>query len=309
MIRNFIYLDDPKMYSLSSQVFKGVTEYILNENANSCENTEEQKGPITSGRVLADVIKTSNKDIEKRFLHDYSYSLFEENLIENKKVLTINTGDSIDRDLITNKFSFVRIKSVSTLTDVKKITDFFENFNELGKAVTYASFHEKFQELETELNEFKETKSKKEFNTLSQEFKKRTNIASLAKEAGFYQNPEFLKSLVLLIKYGFSDQFQIQQSCDDLLFTSSLKREFLRESEEMLINKYSSKTEKEFVILGLVTQTFANDNEGLKSLEGDDNLKTALMEIVDGLSEVEVAISGIQGNEIIIDPIAVYTEL
>lgn len=30
MIKNFIYLDEEKLYSLSSQIFEGVTEYVLN---------------------------------------------------------------------------------------------------------------------------------------------------------------------------------------------------------------------------------------------------------------------------------------
>jgi len=38
MIKNFIYLDEEKMYSLSSQLFEGVTEYVLHES--SIENDE-----------------------------------------------------------------------------------------------------------------------------------------------------------------------------------------------------------------------------------------------------------------------------
>lgn len=31
-IKSFIYLDEDKMYSISSQLFEGMTQYILQEN-------------------------------------------------------------------------------------------------------------------------------------------------------------------------------------------------------------------------------------------------------------------------------------
>lgn len=37
LIKNIVYLDVDKMYSMSSQVFEGVTEYILNEKVSGSE--------------------------------------------------------------------------------------------------------------------------------------------------------------------------------------------------------------------------------------------------------------------------------
>lgn len=34
-IKSFIYLDEDKMYSISSQLFEGMTQYILQENVES----------------------------------------------------------------------------------------------------------------------------------------------------------------------------------------------------------------------------------------------------------------------------------
>jgi hypothetical protein len=45
MIRNLIYLDEPKMYSLSSQIFEGMTDHVLKRGGESKEETESQKGP------------------------------------------------------------------------------------------------------------------------------------------------------------------------------------------------------------------------------------------------------------------------
>jgi len=40
-IKSFIYLDNDKMYSISSQLFEGLTEYILRDNKNT--STEDDQ--------------------------------------------------------------------------------------------------------------------------------------------------------------------------------------------------------------------------------------------------------------------------
>ena len=115
-----------------------------------------------------------------------------------------------------------------------------------------------------------------------------------------------------LIKYGFSDQFEIQQSSGEFIFSSCLKKEFLREHEELLVKKYSRKTEKEVVVFGIISQTFSSEklesNLDLKS-NTDPNMKAGLINLVNAVTDIEHSISGKQENEIVIDPIAAYFEL
>ncbi|WP_454047425.1 DUF6414 family protein [Chryseobacterium sp. Marseille-Q8038] len=66
-IRSFIYLDNYKMYSISSQIFEGLTEYILKSENTNTKEKEEQKGPFFSGRVLADIIEKDTNYTEKNF--------------------------------------------------------------------------------------------------------------------------------------------------------------------------------------------------------------------------------------------------
>ena len=56
-IKSFIYLDEYKMYSISSQIFKGITEYSIDHHESTTENVETQKGPVVSGRIMADILK------------------------------------------------------------------------------------------------------------------------------------------------------------------------------------------------------------------------------------------------------------
>ncbi len=68
-MKSFIYLDRFKMYSLSSQLMEGVTDYILEETRGSAVDETTQKGPVASGRIIAEIIEVKNR--KKR---TYGYS-------------------------------------------------------------------------------------------------------------------------------------------------------------------------------------------------------------------------------------------
>lgn len=312
MIKSFIYLDEQKMYSLSSQIFEGITEYVVNENSSEKENAESQKGPVASGRVLADIIKSSSKATEKKFLHDYSYSVFEKYLIDQNRVLSVTSPTLEMQTLQTsiNDYSFIKVKLQAVFNDVEKITELFTHFNTIGEALAHMGAFEKINKIRLELEELKLQADNKHYKSqLDNEYKRLTNLSVLAKQSGLYQDPKFLSNLALLIKYGFSDQFEIQQNGSEVLFTSCLKRECLRENEDLLVKKYSRKTEKEIVVFGLISQAFSGSKPEMNDKKDYPNMKAALMNLVDHLTNMEGSISGKQDNEVVIDPIAVYVEV
>ena len=85
-IKNLIYLDEYKMYSISSQLFGGLTEHVINVEHSADEKDERQSGPFGSGRMLANILKSGSSVEERRFLHDFSYTLFETALYGEGKV-------------------------------------------------------------------------------------------------------------------------------------------------------------------------------------------------------------------------------
>lgn len=312
MIKSFIYLDEEKMYSLSSQIFEGITEYVLSESVSENQESETQKGPIGSGKVLGDVIISSSKSAEKKFFHDYSFTLFENHLLETERLLDLTSPTLTIDDLkasITD-FSFIKVKAKASFIDVNKISELFSEFNTIGEALAHMGAYQRIQELDAQLRDLKsQTNDRNQKSKLQEEHKKLTNLKTLAKEGGLYQDPKFLENLGLLIKYGFSDQFEISQSKGDVLFTSCLKRDFLRENEDLLVKKYSRKTEKEIVVLGMISQAFSRDEIEPEDRDDYSNMKEALLNFVDHLSNVEFSISGKNKNEVVIDPIAAYFEV
>lgn len=307
MIKHFIYLDQQKMYSLSSQIFEGITEFIVNEDNNSLDKKEEQKGPVGSGKILADVINTSTKSIEKRFLHDYSYTVFENHLVENNKIISLSIED-YDSSKI-NDYSFIKIKAKAKFNDVNKINELFRDFNKIGESLAHMGLSEEIERKEVEL---KVESNPKKIEQLIKEIDligNPKNLKKLARLNNLQRSQNFLDNLSVLTQYGFSDQFEIEQNLDNLTFSTFLKRECLREKEDTLIKKFSRITEKEIVVVGIITQGTSSQEPLIEDKDNLVNLKALLSNFIDHLANIEYSISGKSENEIIIDPIAVYVEL
>ncbi|MGP4970886.1 DUF6414 family protein [Psychrobacter aquimaris] len=309
MIKNIIYLDEDKMYSLSSQLFEGVTEYVLNEKNLEKSESEQQKGSMNSGRIVGDILKNSERNTEKKFLNDYSYTLFEQKLIEEDKVIiTSNTSNDFEKSL--GRKSFIKIKAKVTFNDINSIIHTFSVFNELGKALTYVTTFEDIESLESEIVEAKKIKNdKSRVSELEAELKKLKNIDKLAIESGLKYDNKFLQNLNFLLEYGLKDQFEVEMKLPNRIVSANLNRDFLRGSEDLLIRKYSRETEVEFTLFGIVTQ-YEKEQLEIPDEEKDyENMKDAMMHIVAHMTNLESAFTGRRSNEIIIDPIAMYTEL
>ena len=312
MIRSIIYLDEPKLLSLSSQVLEGLTEYLLTEKTSSKEQQEKQKGPIASGRELADAIRSTETSVERRVLHDHAFSMFERKLTDNQVLLDVPTGNeqavtisSIDAS------SFIRVQGPAKFIDAAKLSALLKVFNSLGESITYVTKNEEMKALSKALDDLKAvTKDKVKLAQITKQQKEATDPGLLAQAAGLYQDPKFLEHLRILTTFGFSDQLEIQQKIDGILYTACLKRECLREAEDLVIRKYSRKTEKSLVVLGLVTQTASDGPVDLGASDSKpENMKEALINMIDHIAMMEASLSGKSNKEVIIDPIAVYVSL
>ncbi len=311
-IKSFLYLDEYKMYSISSQIFEGITEYLIDYQGTAKEEEQRQSGPFGSGRVMADILKSESMTEERKYLHDYSYTLFEDFLNGENKVLEISTHNlTVDVDKI-NDFGFVKVKANVIFNDMDIIKSTMEDFNKFGEALAYVSNFEDInavtQELETAA---KATKDRNKRARIKQN-QKRIDATALAKSQGLYQDPSFLKNLAFILNYGFEDRFEVQMPIGGHTFSADLKREHLREKEHLLVRKYSRFSEKDFVLFGTIAQSSArvNDDEDADISNSEpQNMKAALMQIVQALSNIETSFTGKMRNEIIIDPIALYREI
>lgn len=313
MIRNFIYLDTDKLNSLSSQIFEGVTEYVINESLSEDHQNESQKGPIGSGKIVGDILRTSDKRSEKRFLIDHSYVLFEDKLIEDDRVQLVERDSHIDSSQISKK-RFVKIRARAVFNDMKSIIYTIDNFNEIGTALTLmtqeATLAVARKEIEVQLEATTDRNNK---SKLERQLAQLSDAKSLAKKSGLFQDTNFLKSMSSVLSYGFKDQLEIRLKRNASVFAANLKRDCLREDEGLIIRKYSRITSAEFVLFGIITQCpeyeSTEDEPHIGAESADQNIKQAVLDMINGLTGVEATFTGRLSNEYIVDPIAVYTEL
>ena len=167
---------------------------------------------------------------------------------------------------------------------------------------------------------YQPSKTKKKAK-LKQQAKQKLNIKKLARDSNLNLDKDYIKYLSYLIDYGYRDHFEIQvplkkiaDSEETVIFSAVLKRDLLKENEDILIKKFSRKSEKTITLFGIVTQhgkdaSGSSENDNLSLNSGTENIKAAIQELLSKFTDMEDTFIGRLNNEIIIDPIAVYLEL
>lgn len=328
-MKAFIYLDEYKMYSLSSQLFEGLTEYIVDTQSKAFSEEESQKGKLGSGRVMGNILRNESSKQEKKFLHDYAYTIFEKTLVNEKKILELDAYNIEEKINDLGKYDFIKIKGKAIFNDAKQISSSIENFNSFAGAIGYL----RYKDASDEINEVKEQITQIKDRNKKVQAKmilNNSNFQNFLKEKGLYLEEKYLQEMVKVMNFGFRGQFEAQfpflLKDGGVLFNSIINRSYLRETEESLIAKYSRQTEKEFCLFGLITQTQNVDDKKISEdfLEYLDNnfreldeegntsslgMKHAIFGLINALTNVENSFIGKAKYEYIIDPISVYREL
>jgi len=320
-IKSFIYLDNYKMYSISSQIFEGLTEYVVQSDLQSNTDSTQQKGEFGAGRLMAEIIETNNTKSEKRFLHNYAYTLFEDALLNGNKVLEI-TPENIEQQLpLIDEYSFVKVTNRIAFNDSKRIEDLIKNFNEIGLSLTSIIHQNSIAQLTSETqNAINNIKDRNEKSRAQQKLKNKSTLKDLARASNMQLDEDFLRSLGNVLDFGYEGSFEIHsafETKDDIkLFSCNIDRDLLIESDKNIIRKYSRETEKEFTIFGIPTQTksIKKDFPLYKNIENGSSLseptfKEAMMNMIAKITGVESAFNGKLNYEYVIDPIAIYKEL
>lgn len=320
-MNSFIYLDQYKLYSLSAQLFGGITKSLVEITRTEKKEGEEQRGPVGSGRVESDLLTNAELLQESKFLHDYNFTRFEKELKEREKVLCIDTSNVEKQFLELPTAQFVSVSGRSLITDVDMLTSFLSEFNKLGEAVTYVSNFEDMQKARLErMEELKSSQDRNRKKALKKQLDSITDIRKIAQKAGLNQDQKFLNHLASLLQYMLQDSLELSINLEisksgALQFTAPLNREFLRESCTSLIRKFSRRTEDPLTIFGILTQGKVDGAKSTEAENEDDNntqditFRTALCQMVHAFADIEQSFIGRVQGEYVIDPIAVFKPL
>ncbi|MFZ2445633.1 MAG: hypothetical protein WAW37_04700 [Syntrophobacteraceae bacterium] len=320
-LRSFLYLDEYKMYSISSQIFEGLTESLIHETGEQNQDFEQQKGPLSSGRLLADIASKELHKVEKKVLYDYAYSLFEAELIKRNSVLVVDSSGTPPDSATLLKSSFVKVTGIAKLNDLQAISTMTKHFNTFGEALTYVTTFAKREEtnagIDQQMAAIPDKNKKAKFRSL---LKSQMDPKRLAREKGLLQDDKYLQSLAFLLDTGFGDNFEIEilpfANINPQLYLALLNREYLRDAEQSIVKKYSRTTQIQFILFGMVAKVGEMQpdspepaSDALEASNEPGNIRKGLHAMFSALAGIEESFFGVVDNEVVIDPIAVYREI
>ena len=307
-IKSFIYLDDYKLYSLSSQIFQGFTEYIISGSTASITEEESQKGMFASGKVMSDLLKTEKASTEKKYLHDYAFNLLEAELMERNILYSIKPEDTTN--IIQSK-GIIKVTGRAVFNDYSTLQSTLSRFNSIGESLGYFNYKEVVNKLNNSTSNALEATKDRNQKAKIKNIKQQANkvLTSFLQENGLYIAEEDIKHMVNIMEYGFHGELEFRVLPIELPFQFSaiLNREYLRDSEAQFISKYSRQTEYDFTMIGIVTQS--GKATGPLADHELNGIKDACLNLADKLRGMENVFLGRLDNECIIDPIAIYREL
>ena len=304
-IKNFIYLDEYKMYSMSAQIFGGVIHSLSSYEDITKEKDEDEETPI---------VKHEFGGEEHKHFHDYAYIRFEERLKESGKIISLS-AENIDENITQlNDDKFVEVRGKVVLVDMNELESTIENINKVGEALNQVSTFSVVDQINKQMEKQLEASNNKNEKANIRRTGKRLIDEVRAKHPYLKLDDDYVENLRIVLDYGFRDQFVIQTTIGAYVFSAECGVDNIREKKDLLIRKLSRLPEKEFVIVGIISQslnhnTVSDSNYQTNNVEGTQHMKAAIMSVAQQLSAVEFEFTGRQENEVIIDPIAVYWEI
>jgi hypothetical protein len=292
---------------------EGVTDFILKESRNSASDTEEQKGPVASGKRMAEIIETASASVEKRFLHDYAFSLFEDKLTELEKVVFL-TADSTFDDVALDKEGrrIVRVRAKANFLDAADLLKSLNTLVEMQEAFSIVAMNDRREEILLELDVLGPSSNKKALVSSLKGELERLSKPQISRDKAANDRLQY-KNISSVLEHGYKGRLDMRMSLKDCTVTTDLKRSCLKDPEDFIFKTYSRVASVELILLGVVTQVRAQDvgggmDDGEFELP-DPSLSEVVANSTRALHVLEEHFHRVDGNQIVIDPIALYLEI
>lgn len=296
-LKNIVYIDYEKVYSLSSQLFEGVIHSAIEHQETSLSN-------INAVKVTAEKKSSKTSDTSKLSTvinpHDYHYLKFERELFDRKLIQSIENGKFTPEDINTG--SFIKIKASIQINDYEKLKYTTKNFTKLGYAINYVHKNDALEGIDLILNNPETSPHIKKKMAAE-----RSKIIKKIEDLGMKSKKDFFDNLSEVLNYAYGDEIEISQEVDDHKFTSFLTRNFLKLPPELIVKFYSRRTITEFNIVGIVTQSPNQNKVFPERILGD--IRSAAWNMNDSLADLESTFCVPGDKEFFIEPIALYTEI
>jgi hypothetical protein len=320
-IREFIYLDVPKLFSLYSQVFEGISEKIVEERITQLITGETQSSFIKQAESDSQALEASRR-VESGILHDHMY-----NRLENKIEQTMIDASKIKNEEIQQKFlecPIIKISGRSEIEDYERLNILLDKFNEISSIIAYSMIAGN-QELQASINDL-QTKlnslSGKQKRHIENQLNELKDSKKLAEKQGLAQDPTLLKNLKSFGEIFNPNGYDIvitSNNLPDIHYRGVLNRNWLRIEPQLMRQLFGGQSEAPWSMVGTVTHiqgTFINlskilENTALQQIQTDENpmMLDSYRLMFRQLRIIErMFIESKVYTEIIVSPIAIYRE-
>ncbi len=323
IIRDFIYVDVDRLYSLYSQVFEGVAEKIVQSYMDSSAKLDQQKGSIASGSATEAQVAELSSTTESKILYDHMYNSLEFKL--KKSILEVSEIPPDDYIKTLSKAFMIKVRGTAEIEDYSRANVFMEKVNSLGEAVAYSITQS--EEVKNKINELEEqakVATAPERSQLRDQIKKISDPKLLSKQMGLHQDEKLLGHLKQFVEIFHPEGFEItikpDQRCENIVFRGIVDKKWLRIKPELLRALYSGLVNMQWTMVGQITFL---PFKGFKLEEPEMNLNTPntleknspslrdpFRSIFQGMRSFDsMFLESQQRVEILICPLAIYREV
>lgn len=275
-LKDFIYMDKDRLYSLYSQIFEGVIESLVTSRFVDEENQKTDK------KLEQRLIEASFKS-QNIVLFDHMYNMLEEKM--QPYIFNIDSKTAIDDIPIDG---IVKVSGEAVIDDYEHLGYFFENYNSIGEslaAITLISNNN---------------------SSISN-----NGIERYAKDNNLHFDKKFISSMVNLIRFFHDNAIDLSirsSANDNLICCAVLNPKGLRINANELRTLYGSHPIMNWSVVGQVTNISSRYYNQREKFEANT---TSFRAMFDRLEDVDKSLDKIleQGSNIVkIAPIAVYVE-
>jgi hypothetical protein len=257
-IRDFIYVDVDRLYSLYSQVFEGVAEQIIQSYMDSSASLDQQKGGggIISGSTTEAQVAEMSSTTERKVLYDHIYNRLESKL--KKSILEVSEIPADDYIETLSKAFIIKVRGTAEIEDYNRVKIYMEKLNSLGEAVAYSAIQS--EEFKNKISEFEEkanVATAAEKSKLKEYIKKIRDPKLLSKEMGLHQDEKLLENLKKFVEIFYPEGFEItikpDQRSENVVFRGIVDKKWLRVKPELLRALYGGLVKMQWTMVCQIT--------------------------------------------------------
>jgi hypothetical protein len=248
-VRDFIYLDADRLYSLYSQVYEGVAEQIVQSYITELTTSDSQRSSPLAGSSAATQAAEVSGRTENRLLYDHMYNQLESRL-SPLVISPTQVGADTFRDILPQAF-MVKVQGLAEIEDFERLVAILDKYNAMGEAIAYATLQS------PGINSEGSSRGAPQPSGRKHQDQKHRDLKAVAAALGLRQDETMLKNLKRFAELFNSTGFEITVlptgGDDRVAYRGVLDRRWLRLEPALIRSLYGMAPVPQWTLVGQIT--------------------------------------------------------